>query len=481
MLVLAGGCAAIGLVVRTVLVAGDWTSPFGALLWLPAHLDSIGAGMAIAWLGVSGGLTARRRSWASGVAVAAFVVAAAVLPRATLLTDADDVWVGGLLDVVIAAAVVVAVAGATARPAGRAAIALAVASPGLVLTAELAFILIARQHPEGLVEGPVGLRLTGAAVPAWLWPFTIAAAIGVLLTVLVLVPLDHVSGASWPRRWYPLALATVVAGGLLVRVTTWLAIAPTKTDAGDPLFYHVTANALAAGRGFPEPLRWLDSETHVASALHGPLYPVVLSFSSRFGGATYVDHKFVSILIGTATVLVTALVAARLAGRRAAIVAGVLAAVYPNLWLIDSLMFPEGLFALLTTLCILVAYQWRDRPIWGRAALLGALIGLAGLTRGEGLLLGPLLVVPWFLGHRAVELGDPRTPAARGRRGVRGRPGAVDDPQPDDVRRLRADLHEQQRAAHVRQLQRHLLGSVARFLELRLPAALPRRTRGAAR
>jgi 4-amino-4-deoxy-L-arabinose transferase-like glycosyltransferase len=159
---------------------------------------------------------------------------------------------------------------------------------------------------------------------------------------------------------------------------------------------------LAAGRGFPEPLNWLNSETHLASALHGPLYPVVLSFSSRLGGTTYVDHKFLSILIGTATVLVTALVAGRLAGRRGAIIAGAVAAVYPNLWLIDSLLFPEGLFALLTTLCVLVAYQWRDRPGWSRAAVLGALIGLAGLTRGEGLLLGLLLAVPWMLGHRGI-------------------------------------------------------------------------------
>jgi 4-amino-4-deoxy-L-arabinose transferase-like glycosyltransferase len=111
-----------------------------------------------------------------------------------------------------------------------------------------------------------------------------------------------------------------------------------------------------------------------------------------------------SILIGTATVLVTALVAGRLAGRGAAIVAGLLAAAYPNLWLIDSLLFPEGLAALLATLCILVAYRWRDRPTWVAAAVLGALIGLAGLTRGEGLLLGVLLAVPWMLGNRDLRL-----------------------------------------------------------------------------
>src|SRR5690606_17340487 len=126
----------------------------------------------------------------------------------------------------------------------------------------------------------------------------------------------------------------------------------------------------------------------IPSALHGPLYPLVLSLSSRLGGTTYVDHKFLSILIGTATVLDTALVAKRVAGEKVALIAGALAAVYPNLWLIDSLLYPEGLFALLTTTCILVAHRWRDQPSIVTAAGLGVLIGLAALTRGEGLLLG---------------------------------------------------------------------------------------------
>ncbi len=133
---------------------------------------------------------------------------------------------------------------------------------------------------------------------------------------------------------------------------------------------------------------------------------MVLSLSSRIGGTTYVDHKFVSIVIGSGVVLLTVLLADRLAGHVAAIVAGSLAAVYPNLWLIDSLLFPEGLFALLTTACILVAYVWWDRPVWWLAVALGALVGLAALTRGEGLLLGPLLAAPWILMRRPLALAD---------------------------------------------------------------------------
>ncbi len=400
--------AVAGVAVRTALVIGGWTAPFGALSWLPAHLDAVGAGIAIAALRATGRLEADRHRVAAVSALTAAVallLAATILPPTTLVTGAADVWLRGTLYAVAAAAVVLAVATAGDRT-GTIRRSLAVAAPGLVLAADAVFIVIARQHVEAFVEGPSGLHLTGPWLPAWLWSATIAAAIGVVLTVVVLIPLRRVLGGRWPAQPYPLALAGVVAGALLVRVTTWLTIAPTKTDGGDPFYYHVTANALAAGRGFPEPFTWLDSQTHLASAVHGPLYPVVLSVSSRLGGTSYVDHKFVSIIIGTATVLVTALVANRLGGHRAALIAGGLAAVYPNLWLIDSLLFPEGLFALLTTACILVAYRWGDRPTRAGAALLGALIGLAALTRGEGLLLGPLLAVPWILRKRAVALGE---------------------------------------------------------------------------
>lgn len=394
------GLALVGLLVRTVVVVGGWTAPFGVVSWLPAHLDVVGAGMVIAALGVANRLRRGPRIVLGSLVVAALAVIAGalVLPRVVLVNGAD-LWIRDALYVVAAAAVALA---ATCWPSasGRSAPCLATVAPGLLLAGELAFVTIARQHTEAYAVRPFGVQLDAAGLPTWLWATLIAAAIGVLLTTVLLLPWRRAASVRWSADGYRLALAAVVSGGLLVRVVTWLVIAPTKTDGGDPFYYHVTANMLALGHGFLEPFNWLDSEKQIAAAVHGPLYPIVLSISSRFGGTTYVDHKFVTILIGTAIVLVTALVAERLGGRRAALIAGALAAVYPNLWLIDSLMFPEGLFALLTTSCVLVAYRWRDRASWRWAALLGALIGLAGLTRGEGLLLGVLLAAPWFLFHR---------------------------------------------------------------------------------
>ena len=83
-------------------------------------------------------------------------------------------------------------------------------------------------------------------------------------------------------------------------------------------------------------------------------------------------------------VLAVGLLGRRLGGPLSAWRRPAFAAVYPNLWLIDSLLYPEGLMALLVTVTMILAYRWRDRPRFATAALFGAVIALAALARGEG-------------------------------------------------------------------------------------------------
>ena len=78
------------------------------------------------------------------------------------------------------------------------------------------------------------------------------------------------------------------------------------------------------------------------------------------GGTTYLDNKLASCLIGAGTVLLAALIGRRIGGARAGIAAALLAAVYPHLWLIDGVLFPEGLMVFLCGLVTLAAYRWRD-------------------------------------------------------------------------------------------------------------------------
>src|SRR5581483_11954776 len=109
---------------------------------------------------------------------------------------------------------------------------------------------------------------------------------------------------------------------------------------------------------------------------------------------SYTAHRLVVCLLGTATIVVVGLVAHRLAGERAGLIAAALAAAYPVLISADGAVMSETLLGLLVALSMLAAYRLIDRPTWRAAALLGVVVGLAALTRGEAILL-LVLLVPW--------------------------------------------------------------------------------------
>ncbi len=400
--------AALGVPVHVAMESRVSAGAREALGFVAGSIDTIGLALivvSIARVGPPAALRSGKRILPVAAAIMLATAWLGGLPRGEPVTGVVDLLVRRVAYLAVAGLIVLSIhlaAGSPSRWFSR----VGFAAPGSALAGSVVVGGLARQHIESYVDTPNGSIVAAAAIPLFLWSAALAVAIGVVITAAGALPVIRWRTGRWPAWWYPAVFAGVVGGGLLMRVTAWLRILATKTDDGDPLFYHVTANALAEGRGFPEPLNWLDSATPLPSALHGPLYPVILSLSSRLGGTSYVDHKFVSILIGTATVAVTMSVARRLGGRAVALVAGVFAALYPNLWMIDPLLFPEGLFALLTTSCVLLAYRWRDRPTWWCSAAIGALIGLAALTRGEGLLLAPLLVMPWMLRNYDLDLGD---------------------------------------------------------------------------
>ena len=127
--------------------------------------------------------------------------------------------------------------------------------------------------------------------------------------------------------------------------------------------------------------------------------------------------------------------------------------------------------ALLVTVTMILAYRWRDRPRLATAALFGAMIALAALARGEGILLLPLLAVPWILLTRdaVCEQCGWRHLAVTVARMSR-RAGTVDDPQRDHVREVRAAVDQRQRGDGLRQLCVGLQRTVRRLLGLPVSA-----------
>ena len=152
---------------------------------------------------------------------------------------------------------------------------------------------------------------------------------------------------------------------------------------GDAMVFHQVAQNLADGEGFRQAF------TDAPTAEHPPGWEVVLAAADLAGANGYLSHRLLGALIGTVTVVLIGLLAARLAGPRVALVAAALAAVYPLLWGADVSLMSETLYGAFVVGALLAAAG--RRPV-----LLGLLLGLAALTRGEALVLLPILAVPLF-------------------------------------------------------------------------------------
>ncbi|MEA2467905.1 MAG: hypothetical protein QOJ57_2031 [Thermoleophilaceae bacterium] len=197
-------------------------------------------------------------------------------------------------------------------------------------------------------------------------------------------------------------LALIVAAGLALRLVYALVVMRGVPVGGDGLEFHILANQLAGGDGYIQPL--VVSPGHVATADKPPLYPLLLAIPSLLGWKTLVAHRVISCLMGAALVAGVGLLGRRVGGsERVGLIAAAIAAAYPLLVVLDGSVRSESLYAPLIAFTLLAAYRLVDRPSLGRAAVLGALIGLATLTRSEALLLGVLVLAAtaWKLGAGA--------------------------------------------------------------------------------
>jgi 4-amino-4-deoxy-L-arabinose transferase-like glycosyltransferase len=100
-----------------------------------------------------------------------------------------------------------------------------------------------------------------------------------------------------------------------------------------------------------------------------------------------------------ATVGILGLIGRRLGGERAGLTVAAIGAAHPLLIAADGSLMSETLYGLWVALALLLTLRLREDPTALRAAALGATIGLAALTRGEGLLLLPLLAAPAVWGR----------------------------------------------------------------------------------
>ena len=201
------------------------------------------------------------------------------------------------------------------------------------------------------------------------------------------------------NRSFRTNLALIVGAALVLRVLYTVLAARDLSGLGDYQFFQNVPNLLADGEGFTNPFLAAQG-TFEPTALHPPLWPLLLSVSSALGGTSELAHKLVGTLAGTGTVAVIGVLGRRIGGTAVGLTAAGIACVYPVFVGADGSLMSESLYGLLIATVLLLALRLMDRPGPWLAAGLGIAIGLAALTRTEGLAFLVLLALPaaWLAG-----------------------------------------------------------------------------------
>jgi 4-amino-4-deoxy-L-arabinose transferase-like glycosyltransferase len=205
--------------------------------------------------------------------------------------------------------------------------------------------------------------------------------------------IDWVGATRAQRRSFVFAIVLAAGIRIAMLASKW------RQDLllNDSLWYSAQAVKLADGDGFVDPFYGGPS------AEHGPLTPLLVA------PVSWLDdpvpwQRAVMTLIGLAVVVGIGLLARRLGGWWAGVVAAGLAAVYPNLWMNDSLVMSEAPAALFVVVAMWFALDLVDGSrvsIAPRALGCGGAVGLAALARSELVLLAPLLAVVVWRARRA--------------------------------------------------------------------------------
>jgi 4-amino-4-deoxy-L-arabinose transferase-like glycosyltransferase len=201
------------------------------------------------------------------------------------------------------------------------------------------------------------------------------------------------------------ALLLVFVTALAVRVSYVLVLEPSIRVISDAYNFHTLGELIRHNRGYIVPSEWAFLGEARTTAEFVPLHPTFLAAANLVGLDTIRQQQLFMGVVGSITPVLVALVGWRLTSRTGvALSAGLLAAVDPMLFGSDGALMTETVYVLFATLLVLLLLRARRdvgpastasaRQSLGVAAGAGAALGFAVLTRGDGLLLAPFVVVP---------------------------------------------------------------------------------------
>lgn len=178
---------------------------------------------------------------------------------------------------------------------------------------------------------------------------------------------------------------------LLVRVIYNDTVAHNYYPLHDSLFYQTIGFNLLKEHCF-------CLHPYISTVYRPPLWPFIMAgISIIFGPSDYFARLFLC-LVGSGTCVLIYLYARDLFGWRIGVLAGVVAAVYPELYIYDGWLYTESLYTFLLFAICYAVYRIQ-RPSQGKWRLwitCGILLGLLSLTRPNGILVLGLVIV-WAL------------------------------------------------------------------------------------
>jgi 4-amino-4-deoxy-L-arabinose transferase-like glycosyltransferase len=163
----------------------------------------------------------------------------------------------------------------------------------------------------------------------------------------------------------------------------------------DALLYHSNAVAINEGLGFRPPQGG-------PSAQWPPAYSTVLAGIYWVFGINPLHGELFNAIVGAITVVLLMLLVERVVDRRTAIVGGLMLAVLPGPILWTDVLVTETLYTAMFVLFLLVLAH--ATPSWTWIAVIGVIIGIGGLVRGEALTWGLLPIVLFWRELTRLEL-----------------------------------------------------------------------------
>ena len=193
-------------------------------------------------------------------------------------------------------------------------------------------------------------------------------------------------------RAFGFRLGVVAVVAALVRLAYDL-IALRRLHLGvDSTWYFLQGGVIRHERAFADVA--VFATDRAPTAAWPPLYPAFLAAVRVVAGDSIRAAQLAGVATGCATVVLTGLIGRIVAGRTIALLAAALVAVNPLLIAADGSLMSETLFVPLALGALLIALVAARTRSWWYWTATGVIVGSAALTRAEGLLLIPFVVLP---------------------------------------------------------------------------------------